>query len=296
MARPKTASLVSSVAALLCVACTQAEDGRTPNEPAAERAADFASQIDPPLPDYAALLAAQAPIVPRDRSIEPSEPPPPDAKAIGQTWIDRLRARDALDGIGFSEESEGKLARLIDTRMSREEFDRLVAANGWEVPRHIAFHFVDPVSYPQVSADAKPRIRIWPAQTGRTGMQNMAALSGKVFVRDGCFFVRKSDGTESLAWFLAETGLAQDDEGYLTLIDRRTGWTLARVGEPMTWAGPNALTITDEQKAALFEACGEHPIESVGNPESEERLMVQLPHLREGNPPPPVPQAPPSAD
>ena len=292
MAGSKLLSLVSSASVLLCAACTQAGETLTPGDSSAEPEADLATQIDPPMPDYAALLAAQPKIVPHDRSIEPSEPPPSDAKAIGQLWIDRLTKRDALDGIGFSGDGPDASARLIDTRMARGEFDRWVAANGWTVPRHIAFHFIDPLSYPSVSASAQPRVRVWPAQTGRTGLQNMAALHGTVFVRDGCFFVRHSDGKEALAWFLAETGLDVDDEGFLVLVNRITGWTMARVGEKMSWAGPNDLKITDDQKAALFEACGEHPIASVGNPESEERLMVQLPHLRTNTPPPPVPPPP----
>ena len=295
---------VAIALALALSSCSPGTGSDTDPAPETEEAggAGFATQIDPPLPDYARLIEARPEIAARNVSIEPLGEPPPDAKSIGDLWIKRLESRDALDGVGFSEAGPEAFARLLDTRMSRRDFDAWVKANGWDVPRHIAFHFIDALSFPDVTAEARSRIRYWPAQSGRTGMQKMAAWHGKVFVRDGCFFVRKYDGSESLAWFLAETGLDVDDEGFLVLRDRRTGWIVARVGEKMTWAGPNALKITPSQKAELYAACGEHSVASVGNPESEESVMVRYPHLREpmpphpGTPPAPSPPAAPASD
>jgi hypothetical protein len=134
---------------------------------------------------------------------------------------------------------------------------------------------------PPVSPAARPGIRTWPASQRRTGAQLQALLSGRVVLRDGCFHVQRPDAPEALAWFLAETGLDVDAEGYYILVNRMTGETMARVGEEMHWAGPNAVPTDDPGIAALRQACGPGEIASVGNPESAERMVVRYPHLRE---------------
>ena len=249
---------------------------------AADQSPDFATQLGAPAPDYKAMLAGEKlPGSVEDTSIEASAPPPPDAAEIGEVWRQRLDARDALGGLGYSGGGPGNGAvRLIDTLLSREDFDAMVRENGWTVPRHIDFNFVARLSYPAVADEVANRIRYWPQREQRTGAQNMAALYGKVYLKDGCLFVDGMDGKTSLAWLLAETGLDLDEEGYFILIDRRTGWTMGRLGEPMSWAGPNGEP-TAEETASLRSTCGDYPVANVGNPHSEVRFEAELERARQ---------------
>ncbi|MBX7535841.1 hypothetical protein K3175_09210 [Qipengyuania sp. GH1] len=266
----------------LGLAVSACADSGADESAAADPSPDFATQLDAPAPDYAAMLAGETlPDRVENTSIKASAPPPPDAAQIGEVWRSRLDARDALGGLGYSGNGPGNGAvRLLDTLLSREDFNAMVRENGWTVPRHIDFNFVERLSYPAVADEVANRIRYWPQRRQRTGAQNMAALYGKVYLKDGCLFVDGLDGKTSLAWFLAETGLDLDEEGYFILIDRRTGWTMGRLGETMSWAGPNGEP-TAEETASLRASCGDYPVADVGNPHSEVRFEAELERARQ---------------
>lgn len=299
-----------SIASLaLCAGCSGSDE--------AERASDpgYATQLTAPSPDYAAMDFSVPVLAPAEFQRDASEPPPANAKAIGDLWAERLSEADHIGGMGLiGTEPDGAII-LMDILLTAKQFDAWVAEQGGDFPRHINLRFQNPLVAPAVTPEAQPLIRYWPASKRRTGLQNMAALGGRIVVSDGCFFYIGWDNPEgelnTLAWFLSETGLDVDDEGYLVLVDRNTGHLQARVGEEMGWAGPNPVVIGDEQKAALFEACGEHEIVSVGNPQANEKTYVELPHTRPVNikpapgsasteiptrppaPPPPPPSPPP---
>lgn len=286
---------------LLCAACAPTgadEPPETPSTPAPVATATpepvrYATQIEVPSPNYAAMVP-DTPI--RAKGVltrEPTARPPADAKAVGDLWLKRLQARNATFGHGLSGKTEDSPVSSISVSMPAREFDAWVAQNGWTVPKHIRWDFVPELVAPRVSEAAAPKIRYWPARTTRTGAQNQAALSARIFLRDGCFWLQGYDGSEKLAWFLAETGVDVDDQGYLVLVDRNTGQTSARVGEWVTWAGPNADP-TPEQTHELRRRCGDHPVADAGNPEANRRMYVTYPHLRDDwraePPPPPKPR------
>ncbi len=271
--------------ALLASACS------APASPPAAPERDFATQIDVPTPDYAALLAL-LPVPPRGGTqIEATAPLPANAKAIGDQWIARLQARNVVDGYGLAGKSADGPVIMIDVLMTERDFRAWIAENGWTMPRHISWTFRPEMIFPAVSDAAQPGIRVWPATTRLTGLQHQAALTGRIVLRDGCFYLQGADGSEKLAWFLAETGLAVDDEGLLILINRLNGETKARVGEPVIWSGPNAQP-AESELGALRAACGPGAVTEVGNPEAAERFYVQYPHTRPGVPFP-QPQPPP---
>lgn len=148
-------------------------------------------------------------------------------------------------------------------------------------PSHDIPRWVRQLNLPAVSNAAKSAIRIWPASTARTGAQNMALFYGRVELRDGCFFVGESgQPVDKLAWFHAEMGFDIDAFGYFILRDRISGQTLARLGEDIIWGGPAGADIDKERKLALQKACGPAEIYVVGAPQSKERFLTQLPHLR----------------
>lgn len=217
-------------------------------------------------------------------------PPPPDAKAIGELWIARLRERHALLGYGLGGKGPDGPVNMIDTGLTEEEFEAWTRESGWTVPRHIRWSFVPGLNFPPVSDAARERIRIWPASTARTGAQHEALFHGRVELRDGCFFVGElGRPVDKLAWFHAEMGLDVDPSGYLILRDRISGSTLARLGENMNWGGPASAQIDQATERALQERCGAAEILVVGSPQASERFLEQHPHLREPVTPPPPP-------
>lgn len=220
-----------------------------------------------------------------------SAAPPPDAKAVGALWLQRLEARGALLGHGLAGKGPDGPVNMIDTGLTEAEFDRWVGENGWQVPRHIRWSFVPAMTLPPVSEAAQAGIRVWPASTARTGAQNQALLSGRVELRDGCFFVGEGGGpADKLAWFHAEIGLDKDEAGFFILRDRVSGQILGRLGEDMVWGGPAGARMDDGTVRALQEACGPGEVFVVGSPESRERFMTQHPHLRQPHNPPPPPR------
>ena len=296
----RIAHRLTALPLIMLAACSNASPGEEENPAAGPSPEpDYATQLDAPSPDYAEL------IVPREDYPEPAEidredtaPMPPNAKAIGDLWVERLQDRNALMGYGLAGKGPDGPIQSIDTLLTAREFDEWVAENGWTMPRHIRWRFQDELHFPRVSEAAENRIRIWPASEARTGWQLEAALGGKVYMRDGCFYVTAlgQSETEELAWFHAETGLDVDDEGYMVLRERSTGEVKARLGEDMTWAGPNYLEQDDPRFAELRKMCGDLPVNGVGNPEANEHMYVRYPHLREPvvNPPPPPPPPPPA--
>lgn len=250
--------------------------------PAGEEPREFATQLSAPSPDYAGLIANAPAITQAETFREPTTLPPADAAALGQLWLARLEQRGALMGHGLSGKEDDAPVSSIDTLLTAQEFDNWLAQTGWTAPAHIRWNFQQPLIAPPASEAAMARIRTWPASEARTGWQMEAAFGGRIFLRDGCFFMQPEveGAPQKLAWFHAETGLDIDAEGYFVLVNRQNGQIAARIGEAMTWAGPNRLDQDDPAIAALRAACGDHIVEGVGSPESNERMYVTYPHLR----------------
>lgn len=253
----------------------------------------LATQEIAPAPDYAPLILSPEQLHSTDEIERPATataPPPAAAKAVGEVWLARLQSRHALMGSDLSGKGEADPVSAIDTLLTARQFDAWVTQNGWTVPRHIDWRFQPELRHPSLLPGLTGAVHLWPASTIRTGWQLEAAFTGRVFLRDGCVFVtRPGTAGESLAWFHAETGLGRDSENYFTLVNRVTGETMARLGEEMQWAGPNAVDLDLPEVEALQAACGDLPVVSVGNPEALERIYVRYPHLRTLQIPPPPP-------
>lgn len=273
---------------LLCTACAPASsNGGNAAEPAAP---SYGTQTKAPTPDYRALLAEPASGGEAWQQREATAPPPAAAKAVGETWVNRLKERGALLGVGMAGKGPDGPVNLIDTGLTRAEFEGWAKDNDWTIPAHIRWSFVPKFSLPPVSEAAKEAVRFWPASTTRTGVQHQALLQGRVELRDGCFFVGEfGQPADKLAWFHAEVGLDRDQSNYFILRERVGGRTLARLGEEMSWGGPASADIDKAAERALHEVCGPGEIYVVGSPESSERFLTQYPHLRQPAAPPPPP-------
>ena len=275
------------LAALLCAACTAqpvatetaAAPQPAPSAAAPERA--YATQRLVPASRYA---VAATPSLPRgEMRREATARPPADARAIGQLWIERLTAAGLLGGYGLGGKRDDDPVSSISVLMTARDFDAWLAREGWTAPRHIAWSFAHELAHPRAAPEALAKVRIWPASQTRTGAQNMALLGGRIFLEDGCFLVERgvdwgyAPPGRYLVWFGAETALVVDDEGYLALMDRADGTLRARIGEEMRWAGPNGAPREDEAGVPeLRTACGDLPIEFVGNVESAVRFEARV--------------------
>ena len=280
--------LIAPIALLAaCSPISGDEQAASPAEP--DTVGSYATQVEAPAPDYAALMQAERYEGEGYVRHDATAPPPANAREIGQTWFDRLEAEHALLGAGYDGKGSDGAITSIDVGMTEGQFGNWAQGNGWTVPKHISWSFVPAMNLPAVSDAAKPGIRFWPASSARTGAQNEALLSGKVELRDGCFWATQGDGeADQLAFFHAEIGLDRDAEGFYVLKDRIAGQTLARLGEPMNWGGPPSAYIAPEAERALRQACGDAPVLVVGSPESRERFAAKYPHLRDPAPSPPT--------
>jgi hypothetical protein len=272
----------------LCAACSPVGAGA---EPAPTAIADYATQLTAPAPDYRKLIA-RPPIMPKgEMRREGVGPLPTDAKAIGETWLERLKAKNALGGYGLAGKGTDGPVNMIDTLLTAREFGAWVKENGWTAPRYLDWGFQPELIRPAVSERAAPAVRLWTQSETRTGIQLEALLGGRVVMKDGCLWYQRDGEPDRIAWLHAETGLDRDAEGYLIFVNRVTGETMARLGEEMTWAGPNQVTAPEWKIKDIQQVCGQAELFSVGNPESGERMMTQHPHLRRAtNTPPPQPK------
>jgi hypothetical protein len=279
---------------VMLAGCGSAEPG-TPVGPApADGSPPLATQRQAPTPDYGPLILSPDQLREIGRASgeidRPATAPlPRDAKAVGDLWLARLEQRGALMGAGLDGKGEDGPVSSIDTLLTAREFDQWVAQNGWQVPGHIRWRFQSELVAPQVAEGLEGAIRQWPATSRRTGWQLEAAFTGHIVLRDGCFYSVSAGRPDKLAWFHNETGLGRDDAGYFTLVSRITGETMARLGEEMFWAGPNAVDPDQPEVHALKEACGDLEIDGVGNPQALARMQTIYPHLRDATPPPPPP-------
>lgn len=262
---------------LLCAACASSE--RPPTW--TDLTALYKTQTAVPTPDYRAVLdqAVARPVQTLTR--QAISAPPRDAKAIGAEWLARLEQRDALLGYGLADGGADAPVATIDAGLTIREFDQWIQENGWTAPQHIRWEFVAEMGYPTATDAARRIIRYWPASTARTGAQLQALHSGRIELRDGCFFVGEPGRPATkLAWFHAEMGLDIDTDGYVILRDRIDGSIRARVGETMSWAGPASAKIEESAREALLHACGPGEILVVGSPESSERFNLRIADLR----------------
>ncbi|KLE35360.1 hypothetical protein AAW00_02630 [Aurantiacibacter luteus] len=246
----------------------------------------YATQIEAPVPDYRQLIRDMTIVEFSDLRREATARAPADAKAVGEQWLARLNERGVVDGYGLSGKNDDDPISSFSLTLTPADFDAWVRENGWSVPRHIDWNFVPDLVSPRVSDAAAQGIRIWPASEARTGMQNQAADSGRIVLRDGCFYLDRQ-GVETLAWFHAETGLDVDGEGFYVLVNRMTGQVEGRLGETFVWAAPNPITPGGPSMEEFRAACGDGEISTVGNPTSTARMDAMYPPVRAPDAAPP---------
>ncbi|HXG80377.1 MAG TPA: hypothetical protein VNJ05_01100, partial [Sphingomicrobium sp.] len=153
--------------------------------------------------------------------------------------------------------------------VTEDEYREIAAKEGWgPVPEAIKLGFVRALAIPAVDPKVAPFLRHFASERRATVFQLEALGTGRIILRDGC--LRLADnGKELLVMFHKETGIGLDDQGYLALIDRRTGKPTGRIGEMFAWGAPNAANEDMPEVIELRARCGTGPLVNVGNPESK---------------------------
>jgi hypothetical protein len=187
--------------------------------------------------------------------------------ALIKPWADRFTEAGIIGGYG-SDATLGTAEFMMS--VTEAEYRALAASKGWgPLPDPIRLGFAKELSAPAVDPRAASYFRAFASDTRSTVIQLTAGFSGRIELRDGCLRVAAKDGKGPLAYFHRETGIGVDGQGYLALIDRRTGKPGGRIGEMFSWGGPNHLRDDMPGLAELKARCGEGPVAHVGNPESK---------------------------
>ena len=207
---------------------------------------------------------------------------------MARPWIERLSAERLVTGYGMNAR---RGTADVDMVVSRAEFDEIARRNGWgEPPDILNLKFDEGPVGPAVDPNVAAGVRIYPHGDRNLGLTHMAAISGRIVLRDGCLFVTGLDGKQQLAYFAREVGLGVDPAGYLSL-HRRTAERrhLGRIGEMFTWAGPIAIDESAPMARQLREQCGDAPLMHVGIPDSTAMFNARWGLPRPAVPPPPPP-------
>jgi hypothetical protein len=190
-----------------------------------------------------------------------------ELKALIDPWARRFGDAGIMGGYGL-DDTHGSAEFMMN--VTEKEYRALVAEEGWgPVPEAIKMGFARGLAIPEIDPKAAPFLRAFANDTRATTIQLEAGFSGRIILKDGCLRMVAHDGKQPLAYFHKETGVGLDPQGYLALIDRRTGKPKGRIGEMFFWAGPNGLRPDMPGLAELKAKCGDGPVEHVGSPESK---------------------------
>ena len=153
----------------------------------------------------------------------------------------------------------------VDLVVSEAEYRAIAERKGWgPVPDAIELAFSSGVLGESVPDTLRPMIRIFAQSDRDLGITNQALLTGRIVLRDGCFYVVTPTQPDRLAYFPREIGLALDPQGYLALRSRVDGRLIGRVGEQFSWGGPIGLAKDSPMVRELRDRCGSAAIEHVG--------------------------------
>ena len=190
-----------------------------------------------------------------------------ELERMSKPWIDRLAAERLFTGYGMNARHG---TADIDMVVSEDEFRDIARRKGWETPpAFMNLKFGTAPAGAAVDPRVAPGIRIFPHGDRNMGLVHEMAISGKIVLRDGCFFVVGFDGKEKLAYFGREVGVGIYGPNYLSLYRRDQERThLGRIGEQFTWAGPIAIGEDAPMVKQLRAQCGYAPLMHVGIPDS----------------------------
>ena len=148
----------------------------------------------------------------------------------------------------------------------------IAAREKWVLPERVRLNFQPAPNPRSVDSPLAPVVRVFAREDRSPSVVALAALRGRLVLRDGCFRMQDHGVDEPLVLFGRDVELVLDEEGYMAVRDARGSdffSGLARVGEPVVWSGPRGVDEEDEGVRALRAACGADPVVAIGEPHSE---------------------------
>jgi hypothetical protein len=139
-----------------------------------------------------------------------------DQDSIVRQWAERIGRDVASEGF------HNMQVPTLDVALPRAEFQQLVRAKGWRLPRNLKLRLnprAEP-DLPAVAADLKPLIRAFPQEQRLSGPTPDIATYDAIVVRDGCFFIDEPGEKDPLAEFPLGIGVFRDAEGHVAFRPR----------------------------------------------------------------------------
>lgn len=200
--------------------------------------------------------------------------PADELQPLANEWRTRFEPH-RIGGGGYVDAFEGVVH--FDMNIDEEGFRSIAETEGWTLPDRLRLSFAPPPNENATDPVLERMIRVLPREDRVPAAVLSAAISGRIILRDGCFRLASSDPTqgEALVIFGRDVELVLDDEGYMAIRNPHRDEPAARIGEVMVWAGPRGLDERDTGVHALRAACGDGPIESVGEPASAYHFRVR---------------------
>ena len=196
--------------------------------------------------------------------------------ALLAPWAERFRKAGILGAYG-SDETLGTVEMMIS--VTRADYERLAAREGWTLPPAIRLEFAPDVRGPAVDPRAARFVRVFAQSDKATGILLSSATSGRIVLEDGCLRVLRPGQRPALAYFAREAALAIDAQGYLAVGNRIAQAPVqpqpGRIGEVFVWGGYGEVSEGMAMVAELRRQCGGGPIVHVGNPESLHHFRVR---------------------
>ncbi len=214
----------------------------------------------PGSPSWATVLNAPSPkVVAASGHVPANMESAADDAAV---TVAQAQARNAvlakLDRFGVSAGPAGRGIRIGSPRNAdKAEFLADLAAEAANVP----VTFMPEYDLPALSPELTRRVKLFPQQPRRASIEQSLDEAGRIVLRDGCIYARRSDGSEALAVFPGDLGLFTDAEGFIAFRFRYSGivrhlpqiGSQARLGHVESIAPPRELVAN----------CGNHPTVSV---------------------------------
>lgn len=161
----------------------------------------------------------------------------------------------------------------FDMNIDEEGFREIAARERWVLPERLELKFSRPRNPRSIDPALTRYVRVFARQDRLPAFSHMALLGGRVILRDGCFrLTEHGEGGEPLVIFGRDVELGLDAEGYMALKNTGSGRAAPRIGERMTWGGPQGYSEADPNVKLLRARCGAGPIVAVGEPDGVPRV------------------------
>lgn len=195
--------------------------------------------------------------------------PTQELQPIFDEWWARFEPYRLVGGGGVYE-FDGKV--IFDMNIDEAGFHEIAARERWTLPDRLDLRFSGPRNPRSIDPALERYVRVFARQDRQPAVVNLALLSGRLILRDGCFRLMEHGGDgEPLVIFGRDVELGLDAEGYMALRDNGSDEAMPRIGERIMWAGPQGYSEADPAVASLRAKCGAGPIIAVGSPGSAYR-------------------------